>query len=207
MARALIVVASALLSLHMAAHVSGAQAPDRLWLVAPAGASSPFSRTTTAVDLQQRFGVENLRFTDISIPEDVLPGGVLFPDDEARRVELYWSDPETRQTLEFIQIHGEQNDWKVAPGIGLGTSLAELERLNGRPFVFLGFGFDSDGGIVDWRGGRLEPLHRSPSARLRLQPNVEVPGTKGSNELISNQDKSRKLNADVWWITVYFGRD
>lgn len=33
-------------------------------------------------------------------------------------------------------VHGTEGVWHTAQGIGLGTSLSTLERLNGRPFHF-----------------------------------------------------------------------
>ena len=49
-------------------------------------------------------------------------------------------------------------------GVRIGTSLATLNRLNGRPFDFSGFGWDYGGMVTDWKGGALA------GHRLRLEP-------------------------------------
>lgn len=47
--------------------------------------------------------------------------------------------------------------WACAEhGIRIGTSLRDLNRLNGRPFDFSGFGWDYGGSPIDFRGGALE---------------------------------------------------
>ena len=44
----------------------------------------------------------------------------------------------------------------VAPnGIRRGMTLAEVEKLNGRPFVLVGFDWDYGGAVTDWKGGAL----------------------------------------------------
>jgi len=51
---------------------------------------------------------------------------------------------------------------EAGTGVRVGTSLGELNRLNGRAFEFSGFDWDFDwdyGGYVsDWKGGKLEGL-------------------------------------------------
>jgi hypothetical protein len=59
-------------------------------------------------------------------------------------------------------------DWKTAEGITKGTTMQQLERLNGRMLRILGFGVD-DGGSVSWGGGRLQSL-RDGGVLLRLSP-------------------------------------
>ena len=46
--------------------------------------------------------------------------------------------------------------WRSKKGIGLGSLLAEIEALNGKPFEMSGFGWDYGGNITDFKGGKLD---------------------------------------------------
>ena len=62
---------------------------------------------------------------------------VLYARDPKRRLEVWWSKPDTKSDTHLIVING-QSDW-VAPGeLHLGLSLGELEKLNGKPFKLSG---------------------------------------------------------------------
>ncbi len=48
--------------------------------------------------------------------------------------------------------------WHTESGVSLGTSLKQLERLNGRAFQIEPWGSDVGGNITSWRGGKLADL-------------------------------------------------
>jgi hypothetical protein len=167
----------ALVSLLVPAPERQERVDSSLWLVAPPGATPVLSATTSARDLLRRFGPASLRFDRIPDGEyGDLPGAILFPTDPLRRIELTWSDPETRTTLERAQLRGDRTHWKIAPGITLGTPLAELQRLNQKPITFSGFGFDGSGVIRFWNGGRLRAFDERESPRVSLSL-WQSPGT------------------------------
>ncbi|MDT0675182.1 hypothetical protein [Autumnicola musiva] len=49
----------------------------------------------------------------------------------------------------------DAGNWKTSSGIKVGTTYDELNRLNGKPVSFYGFGWDYSGAVV-WNGGKLE---------------------------------------------------
>ena len=57
--------------------------------------------------------------------------------------------------------------WKTADGIGIGSTLAEVEKLNGKPFKLSGFDWDLGGFVNDFAGGAL--LKRAGGCRLGLR--------------------------------------
>jgi len=59
--------------------------------------------------------------------------------------------------------------WKTAEGIATGTSLLQLEKLNGHAFHLAGFAWDYSGTVTSWDGGRLAPL-RVGGVKLSLDP-------------------------------------
>lgn len=62
------------------------------------------------------------------------------------------ASPERSNPIEVI-IEGKSTDWRTAEGLGLGVSLGELERMNGKPVTFESCECCGDGGVGDWHGG------------------------------------------------------
>jgi hypothetical protein len=79
----------------------------------------------------------------------------LFRSDPLRSAVLEWKDPYNRRTLMNIEISGAKSLWRTTHGITLGTTLKELERLNGKPFLLSGFAWDYSGTVMSWDGGML----------------------------------------------------
>jgi hypothetical protein len=91
--------------------------------------------------------------------------------------------------------------------VSLGTSLRDLERTNGRPFVLTGFGWDYGGGVVDWRGGALAGL-LGDGVRLFLAPppprraDGAYATVLGDREYASSLPAMRRLAPAVWQVFV-----
>lgn len=205
-----ILIGLALVAVLVRTPTGQGQVENPLWLVSPPGATPILSATTSARDLQRRFGPGSLRFERIPDGEyGDLPGAILFPTDALRRIELTWADPDTRTTLQRAQVRGDRTLWKVAPGITLGTPLAELQRLNRAPISFLGFGFDGSGLIRDWNGGRLRAFdefgHPRVSLRLAQAPgSPDIAATTGDRLLTSDMPELSALRSFVGEISVSY---
>jgi hypothetical protein len=120
--------------------------------------SGVFARDSSHAKLASAFQSRNVTFTQV----DASSGGkamasVLYGKDPKRRLEVWWSKPASRSDTHLIVING-QSDW-VAPGeLHLGLALAELEKLNGKPFKLSGFDKDHVATLSDWNGGQLAAL-------------------------------------------------
>lgn len=124
------------------------------FLIVPGRGFGPFGATMSLAQMEKK-----------------LPPGQFMTGD--RSASLYALEPERRiqvtlsaqGKIRSMSVHGTQGAWHTAQGIGLGTSLAQLERINGRPFKFRTLDMAEDAGrIVDWQGGKLA----RPFARVRL---------------------------------------
>lgn len=51
-------------------------------------------------------------------------------------------------------IAAKASHWNVA-GVTLGSSLAEVQKINGKPFLINEFGTDAGGFVANWKGGTL----------------------------------------------------
>lgn len=124
--------------------------------------------TTRATDY---FQVENLaqlnveeikqNFSDAQIREDVgmfeegtieRPYLILYPDS-VDEIQITWEDSR-RKKIHDIRFTGE-GKWHSSQGIKIGTSYEELNKINGRPISFYGFGWDYSGAVM-WNDGALE---------------------------------------------------
>lgn len=117
--------------------------------------SGLFGRDSSQVKLAMAFKSHNVSLTQVDAASGAkVTASVLFGKDPKRRLEVWWSKPATRSDTHLIVING-QSEW-IAPGeLHLGLTLAELERLNGKPFKVLGFNKDHVATLSDWNGGSL----------------------------------------------------
>lgn len=151
-------------------------AADTLWLFAADPAGDAVHATDTETTLRARYGTDNVAAERIHLGEgQTAPGTVLFPNDSSRRLTVIWDDTVARVRPARVTVGGRRTRWFVIPGVSLGTSLSELERLNGRPFRLFGFSWDYAGTVNGWQGGRLDSLWRGgPENKvlvwLRLRP-------------------------------------
>lgn len=119
--------------------------------------TGPFAPNTTAINIAADFGQANVITGNIMSPDgSTAPGIILLPNDPALSLEIAWKDPANMVAPRRVAFT-ESTAWTVN-GIGIGTSLADLERANGKPFRIQGFGGNSGGVVADWRGGRLGNL-------------------------------------------------
>ena len=95
---------------------------------------------------------------------DWVIGTILYkgtPDE----THIIWKDPDQFRLPDWVGVgFGEpvrQTRWKTNQGVRIGTTLLELEKINGRAFDFWGFGWDMGGTASDWKGGSLQPAPES----------------------------------------------
>jgi hypothetical protein len=163
------------------------------WQVRP-GRSGPITLETSEAELRQRHGASSVNSTRIQIGEgETEPGTVLYPNDSLRRAEVLWQDTSARRRPARVILRGSRSQWQVPRGISLGTSLQELERLNGRPFTLAGFGWDYAGVITDWRGGALDTA--LAGIKLYLDPGPAQYESAPYSQVLGDRDYSSALPA------------
>jgi hypothetical protein len=190
---------------------SSAQPSYRIVPRVRVGAITP---RTSESDLKRIYGRRNVRSTRVSVGEgEYEPGAVIYPGDPLRMIELTWKDARRRRFPKRIQLTGERSVWATRHRISLGTRLKELERINGRPFVLTGFGWDYAGTVVSWAGGKLEQEFerdgRVVLLRLSDQTRHAVSGedagaVAGDRDFSSNNQVMQKINPKVYQLIVEF---
>jgi hypothetical protein len=179
------------------------------WQIVPGRAAGPVTAATSEADLVKLYGTVAVKPARIGLGEgETTPGTVLFPGDSSRRAEIVWHDTVSRSRPWRLILRGRRSEWTVGPGISLGTSLTQLERLNGRPFTLAGFGWDYAGVITEWGGGLLDSalagvkLYLDPGpAQYESKPYVQV---LGDRDYSSSLAPMQQLNPRVSQIFVDF---
>jgi hypothetical protein len=119
----------------------------------PFKCEGPFGRDGSYAKLTAKYGAANITTEEDGLLDSEVT--ILFANDRTRRLKIEWKDKKGRRNPRLIAIEDEHSTWSVA-GVTIGTSLVDLEHLNGRPFKLNYFEGDYGGDITDWIGGRFK---------------------------------------------------
>jgi hypothetical protein len=181
-------------------------------MIIPGGATGAITASTTRKDLVARYGAANVRDQDIDTGEgETEPGTVVFPRDPKRSIEILWQDPPTKRAPKSLTIRGGASFWKTVHEITLGTSLKDLERINGGSFVLCGFAWDYSGTVTSWQNGVLDrDLTGSRRVIVRLDPSadyrrqVDLDKVAGDKDFLSSHPVMQEVNPRVYEIIWVF---
>jgi hypothetical protein len=122
------------------------------------GCDGPIAKDSSEAKLLELFGRANVAFQEVPGAEgETAKATVLFPKDPKNRLEISWQDATGRKRPEGIAIT-DRSQWVGPMGIRIGMPIAEVEKLNTKPFELSGFDWDYGGFVTDWRNGALSSL-------------------------------------------------
>jgi hypothetical protein len=152
-----------------AAPAAGPKAGAALASAHVVACSGAFSKDSSHLRLAMTFDSKNVTFTDVdSSNGSKVPASVLFANDPKRRLEVWWTNPDARNQTYLIVINGKST-WTAPGGMKLGLTLAQLEKLNHKPFKLKGFDKDGTATVSDWDGGVLATLAGGCKSGLSLK--------------------------------------
>jgi len=191
------------------------------FLIQPGVSVGPITSITSEAQLHQIYGDANVKPKAIDVGEgEWEQGTVIYPDEPSKTIEVLWKD-ETHRIPAEIYIRNRSLSWKTADGIAIGTSLQEIEKLNGGPVHMAGFDFDYSGTVVDCANGALTYLGvdkgkqgiRGRSLLIRLEPGSDIRekvsdkeynSVVGDRIILSTSTVMQKINPTVYEIIVSF---
>jgi hypothetical protein len=135
--------------------------------------SGPFSKDSSNLKLAMVFDSSNLSFEDVDVSGTKVGASILYPKDPKRRLEIWWQNPANRSGTYLILINGKST-WGGPNGLKLGLTLADLEKLNHKPFKLKGFDKDGTATISDWDGGALTKIPGDCKSGVSLQPDAKA---------------------------------
>jgi hypothetical protein len=154
---------------------AAAPAPSRLAASRTVTCSGPFAKDSSNLTLAMVFDSRNVTFTQVDGGSaGKIMASVIFPKDPKRRLEVWWSDPASRMGVYLVVING-QSSWTAPGGMRLGLTLAELEKLNHKPFKVKGFDKDNVATVSDWDGGTLATIAGGCKSGLSLRADAKAP--------------------------------
>jgi hypothetical protein len=168
--------------------------------------SGPFSKDSSNLKLAMVFDSKNVTFEDVDFNGTKVGASVLFQKDPKHRLEIWWQNPANSSGTYLILING-QSTWSAPNGLKLGLTLAELEKLNHKPFRLKGFDKDGTATVSDWDGGALSKIPGDCKSGVSLQPDGKaapdaIAALTADKEYSSNDPQMRELKPHVSEILI-----
>lgn len=194
-----------------ARHSNAPASSENPWLIVPGRSVGMIDRKSTELSLKKDYGSYAAPGEEQVFDEEGIGTGgwVLYSKDPYRRVEIVLS-PE--HTPKEVWIRGGKNSkFKTKEGVTLGTTLKELEALNGKPFEILGFGWDYGGFVATWSGGKLAQIFSKEKIAIQLGARediwkklkkAEIEAVSGEGSFVTNSDLIQALDLRVIQIQV-----
>jgi len=197
--------------LFLVAMQSLGQATVDPWLILAGGEKGSINAHTTRQDLVRIYGASHVVDQDADVGEgEIEPETVLFPKDPERRIEVLWKNPDQRAEPASASIRGKASRWHAVHGISLGTTLTQLQRLNGRPFRFdlVNDGTDMANELISWHGGSLEKDFQGEGRVILWLEHTPIRATarNGPKDFGGESDalEMQKLNLYITKVTWLF---
>ncbi len=193
-----------------AARVPGAAGPKAGAAIANArvvACNGAFSKDSSHLRLAMTFDTKNVTYSDVdSSTGSKVPASVLFGSDPKRRLEVWWANAAARNQTYLIVINGKST-WTAPGGMKLGLTLAQLEKLNHKPFKVKGFDKDGTATVSDWDGGLLATLPGGCKSGMSLQADPkaapdEVAALTADKEYSSSDPAMRAVKPVVSEILI-----
>lgn len=171
----------------------------------------PFGRNAGHADLVKAFGSSNVVYRDVDGAEgEKIKASVLYPNDAKAKLEIIWGDEKVRRQP-TIRAR-DQSTWASSNGIRTGMALADIEKMNGKPFTLSGFDWDYGGRVKDWHGGALaKPLPGGCIVSVEFvhpedAPEANLTKVSGDSDFRSDDADMRAVEPYVSVITISYPR-
>ena len=167
---------------------SSARSVDQKWLCIPGKQVGMVSAHTTEEAIKMAYGKENVIRRTIGVGEgETIEGTVVFPDTD-NEIIIEWAADKPFQKPAKVRIEKGNTSWTTDQKISIGTTLAQLQRINGKDFKFAGFEWDYAGFTQDWQGGKI-------NSKLTVfleagKPEAAFPDLLGDALFLSNHPKA-----------------
>jgi hypothetical protein len=191
-----------LLALVLAAGAAHAQKPAKPGNPYILGCGAPIALDSTHTKVVQAAGAAHVAYQRVDTGGgDKIGATVVYPKDPTHRLEVVWTDHKARTKPSTIRV-GNKSVWAMENGLKIGSTIAEVEALNGKPFRIYGFGWEMGGMLLDWLDGKLAKLAGGCTLQVRFAiPDERAPAAGhpalGENELVSSASSVRALAPTV----------
>lgn len=178
---------------------------------------SLITATTSLEELKAKLGDAVIAKDSIYIGEGYYEVGTTIYKGTPNELQVLWKDTLNFKNPSSVLIGGSSTanatatQWHTDSGIKIGTSLKELEKINGKAFLFSGFGWDYGGQVVDWQAGKLGLPDGISYVAVELTYNYEdeklnklAENVMGDSSFLSSQSEAQQLNPVVLNFLISF---
>ena len=153
--------------------------------------------STTKSALNKLYDKGNIRET--------IKGTEVIFDNTADNITIEWNDGNL--TPKIIRIKNLNSNWKTKEGVGIGSTIKEVEKANGKPFTIYGYEIDVylAGTVKNWNSGNLQGLNLQfkITKEIPVEVYMEMIGDRG---ILYNNPLLEKAGLQVENITVEFNK-
>ena len=162
--------------------------------------------STTKSALNKLYDKGNIREYVVFSYEDFdIKGTEVIFDNTADNITIEWNDGNL--TPKIIRIKNPNSNWKTKEGVGIGSTIKEVEKANGKPFTIYGYEIDAylAGTVKNWNSGNLQGLNLQfkITKEIPVEVYMEMMGDRG---ILSNNPLLEKAGLQVENITVGFNK-
>jgi len=162
--------------------------------------------STTKSKLSKLYDKENIRETVVFSYEGIdIKGTEVSFDNTADNLTIEWNDDNL--TPKIIRIKNPNSNWKTKEGIGISSTIKEVEKANGKPFTIYGYEIDVylAGTVKNWNSGNLQGLNLQFKITKKL-PEEEYMKMMGDDGIMSNDPLLEKAGLQVENVSVGFDK-
>src|SRR5262245_49452328 len=194
-----------------ASPVGKTQAASVPRVIEPGARLGPVTGTSSLDALRAALGSHSvsLEYVQSEDGKGKVPGAVIYPGDSKKRIELAWADTLGKARPLWARVRNTASWWHTPAGVRVGTTLLELEKLNGRAFTVQSFhAGERRSAVRSWNKGTLAvELEKNAKVWLAVPTSASkaqmTPLSQGSS-LPSGDPPLRRLNPHVTEISVRF---
>ncbi|MBO0936568.1 hypothetical protein J2I47_08440 [Fibrella sp. HMF5335] len=196
------------------------------FLIVPGQQVGPIRADASEASLIRLLGKANVVHDTIYTVEGQFDIGTTLYRNTADQAHVLWRDKKRFARPETVLIRparDENNDllpgaagktvqWATADGLRVGSTLRDVEAINGKPFNLYGFEWDYGGQSSGWRGGSLETKTGKTFIGATFGFDHDVPDNQqaffeavmGDIEFLSNNTALQQLNPTVQTLSISF---
>jgi hypothetical protein len=163
--------------------------------------TGPFVKTATHASLVKHFGAKNVAWETVDGPEgSTYQVTAIYPKEPKKRLEVIWRDEAGRKDLLGLDVKSENTMWTGPGGLKMKMPIAQVEKLNGKPFMLTGYEWDMWGQVVDWKNGKMPAVAKAAGCdvvTVRLDATGDTSTVGGEGPFASNSKGMKKAKPVV----------
>ena len=177
-----------------------AEPSDKAWQIIPGKRVGPVTSLSSQSTLEALFGRKNVTMAKLPAAEGETIDGARVAVSPGRELEVIWEDMAVGKRISMVRLIGK--GWTLDNGLRLGLTIADVEKINGKPFKISGFDWDY-GGWANFSEGTL-----ATGVSVRFSPTE----SDYSREIVGDRDVSstsaalRAANPLVTEIDIHLGQ-